>query len=92
MHCELYGNSLYCLYSVNKRSFCNIRKGFILVGMEEGVWAEKKPPSIPQALFPSAQASKAFFAGGETCLLSIAEGPRCSLIKTQLTYSRGFHI
>jgi len=32
--------------------------------MEEGVWAEKKPPSIPQALFPSAQASKAFLCRG----------------------------
>lgn len=42
MHCELYGNSLYCLYSVNEHSFCNVRKGSILMGMKEGLWAEKK--------------------------------------------------
>lgn len=52
MHCESYGNGFYCLYSVNKPLFCNVGESFILVEVEEGVGAEKKTTSIPQALFP----------------------------------------
>lgn len=64
MRCEQYSNSSHCCKLVNEHSFCNVRKGFILVGMEEGVWAEKKPPSVPEALFPSSQASKASLCRG----------------------------
>lgn len=64
MRCDWYGNGLYCLCSVSKHSFCNVGASFILVEVEERVGVEEKPPSIPQALLPSAQASKACLCRG----------------------------